>query len=305
MKRRTCSLTLAVSLAALSAVACDPLDPHDPAVLGPEMAPDPGSAAVVAAVSGSLKEALLAFADRMEPLRAGPANTALAAGAWLGAGGEAMGATFFFADWGNKQLPLQWVPGDPRRNGRTDVAYAAGGAGLPFSTATLSEADVGAAIDRAMSTWDNQSCSDGLVIPERTFLDWLTWNADILHAGFTPLPEGVLAVTGIVAFVDAEEEPTDIDRDGAADAAFAFILYNSLYPWRIDANIDLETVALHEAGHGLGQDHFGMAFVTLSNQRLHITPLAVMNAAYSGIRQSLQPTDLAGHCSLYSSWPLR
>lgn len=96
--------------------------------------------------------------------------------------------------------------------------------------------------------------------------------------------------------------PTDIDGDGNLDYAFAVILYTSLVPWAIDADFDIETVALHESGHGLGQAHFGKGFLS-ANGKLHLAPRAVMNATYSGIQQKLTGTDNAGHCSMWGSWP--
>ena len=69
--------------------------------------------------------------------------------------------------------------------------------------------------------------------------------------------------------------------------------------------IDVETVALHETGHGLSQAHFGQIFGTFSNQRIHFAPLAVMNAAVSVQQHTLRGTDNAGHCSIWGSWPNR
>jgi hypothetical protein len=62
-------------------------------------------------------------------------------------------------------------------------------------------------------------------------------------------------------------------------------------------------VALHESGHGLSQGHFGKAFGTDANGKIHFSPLAVMNAAYSGVQQDLKGSDNAGHCSVWASWP--
>ena len=44
-------------------------------------------------------------------------------------------------------------------------------------------------------------------------------------------------------WVDASGNPTDIDNDGAADYAFALILYSSTFSWAINGDIDVETVA--------------------------------------------------------------
>lgn len=211
-----------------------------------------------------------------------------------------MGGDVVFEDRGNRQFPVQWVPRDPRRFGRTDVGYAV----VAAAPAGLTPADVDGAIDRAMATWGDQTCSPGLTTPEGTLQEWLSFQSDILHSGFGPLPPGVLGVTSPFVFVDpATGEPTDIDGDGRLDYAFAIITYSQDFSWAIDDHIDVETVALHEAGHGLGQAHFGKAFVTIANGKLHFSPRALMNATYSGIQQSLSATDLAGHCSMYGSWP--
>lgn len=148
--------------------------------------------------------------------------------------------------------------------------------------------------------------------------------ADITHAGWLPkeffaasLGPGagdyVLAVTFTFAWVDsATGEATDIDHDGKWDVAFREIYYNNNedFVWDVDAYLvdemgpfDVESVALHEVGHGLSQGHFGMAFGTLSNRRVHFAPRAVMNAMYSGPQQELTKTDLAGHCSIWVPWP--
>lgn len=227
---------------------------------------------------------------------------------WVGVtDGQTMGNEVFFVDRGNKQIGIQWVPGDPRRNGRNDVGYAFVDF-LPglYATDFVTSADVWPAIDRAMATWEAQACSTNLEIPKGTFFDWIFFDSDILHDGFYDLGPGVLGATIPFIFVDASG-PTDIDNDGNLDYAFAIILYSSEFPWGIDTNtfpfIDVETVALHEAGHGLGQAHFGSAFLTLTNGRIHFAPRSVMNAAYSGLQQSLTGTDNAGHCSMFGSWP--
>lgn len=59
------------------------------------------------------------------------------------------------------------------------------------------------------------------------------------------------------------------------------IVLNSNVAWKIDANYDLETVAIHELGHALGMDHS-----TIAN--------AVMYYYYTGIKQSLNNDDVAG-----------
>ena len=227
---------------------------------------------------------------------------------WTGSlDGETVGSQVFFVDRGNKQVPVQWIPGDARRNGRTDIGYAfVEVAPELYETSFVTPAETFGAIDAAMSTWAGQQCSKGLTIPKGSFFDWLAFDSDVLHDGFSPLPPGVLGVTSPFIFLDGGV-PTDIDGDGAFDYAFAVISYSDQFPWGIDTNvfpfIDVETVALHEMGHGLGQAHFGAAFLTLSNGKVHFAPRSVMNAAYSGLQQAPTGTDRAGHCSMYGSWP--
>jgi hypothetical protein len=246
------------------------------------------------------------------------ANYRVAQAEWLGA--NELGRVVFFSDRGNKQLPVDFVPNDPRRGGGSAISYIIDQ--TEGSVDGLTVAQTSAAIDRAMATWDSQKCSQGLTIPRVPdqpndigvveFLNGLGGSpivyADLQHTGWLPpgiLPPRVLAVTFTFIFVDANG-PTDIDNNGSIDAAFREVLYND-HPtivWRIDADVDVETVALHESGHGLSQEHFGAAFATIENGKLHFSPRAVMNAGYSGVQQALTGSDAGGHCSNWGSWPL-
>lgn len=215
---------------------------------------------------------------------------------WMGdADQQDMGGNFvFFNDRGNKQLPFQWVPGDPRRGGRTNLNYAND---LAFF-APLPAASVDAALDAAMGTWNTMSCSGGLSVDKTTAFDP---NLDIVHAGLVPfLAPTTLAATFIFIWVD-QNGPTDIDGDRNLDYAFAVIFYNQNFPWGFGSGIDLQTVGLHEGGHGLGQAHFGTAFTNRGG--VHFAPRAVMNATYSGVQRTVSGTDNAGHCSIFGSWP--
>ena len=231
--------------------------------------------------------------------------------------GEA-GQVVFFNNRGNKQLLAHFVPGDPRRGGRTNITYTID----QVEGATndgLTNAQTAAAIDRAMATWDAQTCSDlaitkvpnpGGDIGVVEFLNGLGGSpfffADLTHAGWLPpgiLGSNVIAATFTFVFINPDGSPTDIDNNGLADVAFREILYNDAFNWAINANIDVETVALHEAGHGISQGHFGAAFGTDANGKIHFSPRAVMNAAYSGVQQNLAGTDRGGHCSIWGSWP--
>lgn len=230
--------------------------------------------------------------------------------------GDAAGQTVFFNNRGNKQLGAHFVPGDPRRGGASNITYTTDQ--TEGSVDGLTQAQTNAAIGRAMSTWDNVNCSTlpidavgnpGTDIGVIEFLNGLGGSpfffADLTHAGWLPpgvLAPNVIAVTFTFVWIDGAGNPTDVDNNGLQDVAFREILYNDLFTWQIDANIDVETVALHEAGHGLSQGHFGKGF-TSANGKLHFSPRAVMNATYSGVQQDIDQTDNAGHCSIWGQWP--
>jgi hypothetical protein len=244
------------------------------------------------------------------------------------------GQIVFANDRGNKQLDFQFVPGDPRRGHGNAITYLVDQSDGATSTgARLSNAQTEAAIDREMHTWETTTtCSNFSIIKltdsgaDPDVADGLlgfggigTPFADITHAGWAPAaffdalaPDGsqfILGVTFTFFFDDATGNPTDIDHDGKGDAAFRETYYNDAFEWGINTDnstaIDVETVALHESGHGLSQAHFGKIFGTLANLRLHFAPRAVMNAAVSTQQHSLTGSDMAGHCSIWGSWPHR
>jgi hypothetical protein len=229
-----------------------------------------------------------------------------------------VGQTVFFNNR-TKQLDEHFVPGDPRRGGRTNITYRVDQ--TEGAVDGLTVAQTTGAIDRAMTTWNNVNCSNIPItkLPDLPGFDLgliesilfgqppgLFPVADIVHAGWLPggaLPPNVIGVTFTLIFIDGAGAPTDIDNNGKLDVAFREILYNDAFTWNVNGNIDIETVALHESGHGLSQGHFGKAFRTESNGKIHFAPLAVMNAAYSGVQQGLAGTDNGGHCSIWGSWP--
>lgn len=240
---------------------------------------------------------------------------------------DAMGQVVFARDVGNKQLSSDFVPNDPRRHAGTNVTYIVDGVDGGTSSGLL-VADTEGAIDRAMATWDAETCSDLNMTKNTTttfdigvvqaifgfggigaFIPF----ADVIHAGWLPAGffdllaqdggDFIIGVTFTIIF----SGPTDIDNNGKIDTAFGEIYYNDNFAWGIDvpglAPIDVETVALHEAGHGLSQGHFGRFFGTFTNQKLHFAPEAVMNAAVFGTRQTLLGSDKGGHCSNWAQWP--
>lgn len=276
------------------------------------------SSAATASVSVSAEEdALVAVSDAVNAwLEAANADYRLSHAEWLGS--DEAGTIVFFNNRGDKQLGHDFVPGDPRRvwGAGTGITYTID---ETEGTTDVPPGQASVAIDRAMATWDNVQCS---VLPlvkktappvdfgvtELAFLGNPALPivvADVAHTGWIPagLPPRVLAATFTYIFFAGPGIPSDIDGNKRLDVAFREIIYNDQFPWRIDADVDIETVALHEAGHGLSQGHFGKAFRTLSNDQLHFAPRAVMNAGYSGVQQVISETDNAGHCTNWAGWP--
>ncbi len=242
----------------------------------------------------------------------------------LGESGE-VGTVIFANNRGNKQTGLEFIPDDPRRGGIdgdpntidswVDVTQGATASGLSAFETTN-------AIARAMGTWDDATCSElgasvtpvgvdiGLVQAILGYGGTGIAVSDVMHAGWLPggffdllAPGGsgfILGVTFTLTFAGG-----DLDGDGAPDLGAREIYYNDAFSWADDgtSSIDVETVALHEAGHGLSQAHFGKIFGTAANGKIHFSPRAVMNAAYSGVQRDLTGTDGAGHCSMWASWP--
>jgi hypothetical protein len=239
------------------------------------------------------------------------------------------GGIVFAFDRGNKQLGADWIPFDPERFGVRDIYWATDHVD---QTVWVPWAETDAAIGRAMQTWQDVRCSS---IPLTEVDDWGLdlgyvqyllgmggvpgWLADITQAGWLPRSffdvisddglggDYILGVTFTFVWTDTDTgEPTDLDDNGKDDVAFREIYYNDNFVWGIDAAwplIDVESIVLHETGHGLSQAHFGKIFVDGSGKHLHFSPYAVMNAAYWDIQQDLTGTDVGGHCSIWGSWP--
>jgi hypothetical protein len=150
---------------------------------------------------------------------------------------------------------------------------------------------------------------------------------DIVHAGWMPqaffdkifLGGGdiFLAVTFTFDFLD-DPAGFDINHDGKFDTSFREIYYNNHFTWGINADppiADVETVALHEAGHGLSLAHFGKIFIkneSNGNQmndpgdaEIQFAPFAVMNATIFGQNHVLQGSDVGSFCTVWGDWPTR
>lgn len=240
---------------------------------------------------------------------------------------EEVGNTIYFNNRGNRQLRSDFPPNPwylDLIDGTNDISYYVDN-NRPSNNVDVSVTN--AAIDRAMVTWDEVTCSGGLGIIERPFDSELKtglaagalgfgeeldpiygWVADIVHAGWLPKEffdafsggqgKNILGVT--FTYITGWDE----DNNGKPDVWFKEIYYNDHFSWSDDGdNIDVETVALHEAGHGLSQGHFGKAFINIKNGKVHFAPRAVMNASYSGQQTSIKQTDNAGHCSIWANWP--
>ena len=232
---------------------------------------------------------------------------------------------------------FDWVPADARRNADgTKIRYLVDPTRPPNG---LSAAAGEAAIDRAMTTWN----SAGVTIPiEKTaysgvdpsVVDGLfgfgtigtPFQADIVHAGWMP-PEffdaiffgGSQFILG-ATFTFSLQDPAsgnDVNGDHRIDVGFREIYYNNHYTWGINADppiADVETVALHESGHGLSLAHFGKIFIQHSNSHgtvgedepvVQFAPFAVMNATIFGQNHELQGTDVSGLSTMWSDWPNR
>ena len=277
----------------------------------------------------SLNEGL---ASRGEKFRVGVIEYVTSAGS-----GE-FGATIFAKNVGNKQLGHHFVSGDPRRGGGSDITYIVdvtegnANGGIP-------NAQTEQAIDHAMNTWDQESATPSIVKTslggpvDLGYVQFLQgfggvagWAADITHAGWLPgaffdaiAPGGsasILGVTFTFLWVDGDGNLTDIDGDKKYDVAFREIYYNNAFTWSVsgpdwsDPEVDVETIALHESGHGLSQGHFGQIFNDGKGTKepgfqlnhLHFSPQAVMNAIYWDTQRSLLGTDHAGYSSIWQSW---
>lgn len=244
---------------------------------------------------------------------------------------DEMGNTVLSKVVGNKQLTFDFVPFDPRRapwsgpvgGGMDDVTYAVDQTDDAVPRyGGLTAAETTAAIDRAMATWDRAQCSslpitlkrdpadDGIDIGLVAFDMGLGGSeaivADIQHAGWGDMDffGNLLGVTFTFMFIDGAGSVTDIDGNGKLDVAFREIYYDPSWHWSVDGihHVDVETVALHEAGHGLSQGHFGKVW-RKNDGSLVASPRAVMNDTYGGPLTDLLGTDNAGHCSNWASWP--
>ena len=106
-----------------------------------------------------------------------------------------------------------------------------------------------------------------------------------------------------------EHLPPDHDVDGNHyfDVGMCETYYNNYFAWGINADppvADVESVALHEGGHGLTMGHFGSIYIQQDGS-VQFSPFAVMNAVMFGQNHVLQGTDNASCCGIWANWPTK
>ena len=240
-----------------------------------------------------------------------------------------VGNTVYFSNRG-QQLGADFVPDDAfldYTDGSNDITYYIDHK-RPSEDIDVQASN--AAIHRAMKTWDEATLSE-FGITEREYNETINtgvvagffghgptvhpiygYVADVVHAGWLPpaffdllAPGGsdyILGVTFTFIIV-IEDEIVDQDQNGKADVFFREIYYNDKFSWNKDNGIDVETVALHEAGHGLSQGHFGKVFGTDNNPKIHFAPRDVMNASYSGVQTAIENTYSEQDFVDWRHWP--
>jgi hypothetical protein len=238
-------------------------------------------------------------------------------------------------DLGNKQTLQDYVYNDPRRalfNG--GIPGVAHGVQEANTSADAGLSDQIGWMYRAVDTWDAQQCAamdltvndidaDRPGIVERFFATGaltLTHQADLTQVGFRSPGQfpyfaanpNVLGVAFTLVWVNPDGTPSDIDGNGKTDVAFREIYYNDAFEWVDDGVLgergsgvfDFPAVAIHEVGHGLSQAHFGN-IARNDDGSITARPKAIMNAIYGGIQRDLLGTDVAGHCSNWTNWPIQ
>ncbi len=238
-------------------------------------------------------------------------------------------ASTVFANDRSLQIGVRWVDGDPRRpagNILRHYFYAP----LAAVNSVAGVQDGRPQVAASFATWAGLACAplafqqvafDG-TFPSGMFAGGDPSVGDVNTLGFLPgtffdlvAPGGsefILGVTFPFVWGDVDGGgnfiPSDIDRDGNLDYAFAEVWYNNAFTWTLTGfggDADVQTVAFHENGHTLGLGHFGKIHATFSpfGGRLHVSPRAAMNAVILGTLRAPLGTDRAALCGYYANWP--
>lgn len=230
------------------------------------------------------------------------------------------------------QQPFRWVPNDANRAAQgIDITYLVDET-YQGTASGVSAAATEAAIDRGLTTWDDQHALRKVDIVKRadpgddpTIFDeffatgddeaqpGFPFFADIVNAGWYPraffdavtgAPDNVLAFSVTFIFLDGSGNPLDSNGDNYIDTALNEVYYNDTFgtvgepregnPWGID--ILLPGIDIETVAHH--ENGHSLELGHFGPQ-----PPAVMNPVYAGIRHSPFPADLAGMNAVWASWP--
>jgi len=312
------SLRLGAALALAGAAACADA-PVPTETLAPTTAADAKAAASTTdenvTYSPLLAQINVGLEASRSPYRVSAAELRIAADGWNG-----VTSTVLVANDRARSLGIEWVKGDPRRDGRGGVTYAFGSNTAIAPTTRdpngsnvrlVTPAEQAAYVDEAMSAWRNVGCSSQpitkVAIPAGTdpdILDQLILGqapsqnyaqpADIVHSGwqtaqwFRTLAGGtfgnsIIGVTLFFGFVDNAGNFTDIDRNGQVDLALSELFYNDRFYWGNGAPnvVDFYSILTHESGHSLGLAHFGKVFITKKDAADGISIADIKYAPYA------------------------